>query len=260
MVIEQFPQQGLSVRKGRTVTLLVSMGKDVYTVPALTGLKREDAEQLLVKQNINYDITVIQNPDYPVDTVISQDIPPNQETDRNVKIKLLVNSDIAEGQFRIADYSRQSLELVAKSLIANSIQPVIEEEPVQSPDEDGLIINQDVLSNTVVPKNSEIHLKVGIYEEDAVKRQKTRYRIFSFKLENMSTLSSNETAASQDDSLNKSQASVKIMLTDEANDQVEIYNQNQNYGNYIILCFKTLGKAKLTLFVDNNFLKEIPYE
>ncbi len=260
MVIDQFPQQGLAVRKGRTVTLIVSMGKDVYTVPSLAGLKREDAEQLLTKLNISYDVTIIQSPDYPVDTVISQDISSNQEVDRNVKMKLLVNSDIAEGQFRIGDYSRQSLELVAKTLIANSIQPVIQEEPVQNPDEDGLIINQNIISNTIVPKNSEVRLQVGIYEEDPVKREKTRYRIFSFKLENMSTISSNETGGSQDESLNKSQASIKIMLTDEANDQKEIYNQTQNYGNYIILCFKTVGKAKLGLFVDNNFIKEIPYE
>jgi beta-lactam-binding protein with PASTA domain len=259
-VIEQLPQQGLAVRKGRTVILLVSMGKDVYIVPSLTGLKREEAEQILTKLNISYDITVIQSHDYPVDTVISQDIQPNHEVDRSVKMKLLVNSDIAEGQFRVADYSRQSLELVAKTLIANSIQPVIQEEPVQNPDEDGLIISQNILSNSIIPRNSEIHLQVGVFEDDAVKRQKTRFRIFSFKLENMSTISSNETGPSQDDSLNKSQANVKIMLTDEANDEKEIYNQTQNYGNNIILCFKTLGKAKLTLIVDNNFVKEIPYE
>ena len=259
-VIEQFPQQGLAVRKGRTVTLLVSMGKDVYVVPALTGMKREDAEQLLTKLNINYDITVIQSQDYPVDTVISQDSQPNQELDRNVKLKLLVNSDIAEGQFRIADYSRQSLELVAKTLIANSIQPVIQEAPVQNPDEDGLIISQNILSNTVVPRNSEVHLQVGVYEEDPVKRQKTKYRIFSYKLESMSDLSSNENSLSQDETLSKSQAGVKIMLTDEANDQKEIYNQTQNYGNNIVLCFKTIGKAKLTLIIDDNFVKDIPYD
>ncbi len=258
-VLEQFPSQGSAVRKGRTVTLLVSMGKDVYTAPALTGLKREEAEQLLTKLNISYEVTIIQSSDYQVDTVISQDIPPNQEEDRNVKMKIVVNSDVGEGQFRVADYSRQALELVARTLIVNSIQPVIEETPVQNADEDGLILSQSVQSNTIVPKNSEIRLKVGIFEDNDVKKQKARYRIFSYHLESISSVSSNE-AAVMDESLAKNQANIKIMLSDEVNDQQEVFNKMQNYGDYIILCFKAYGKAKLTLFIDNSFVKEFPYE
>ncbi len=259
LVIDQFPSQGALVRKGRTVTLLVSMGKDVYAVPVLSGLKREDAEQLLAKLNISYDITIIQSSDYPVDTVISQDLPPGQEAGRDVKLKLLVNSDIAEGQFRVSDYSRQSLELVAKTLIANSIQPVIQEVSVQNPDEDGLIVSQSIISNSIVPKNSEIKLEVGVYEEDSAKRDKTKYRIFSYRLESLSSVSTNA-ADVPDESLTNNQVNVKIVLSDEANEQKEIYNQTQKYGNTIILCFKSLGKSKLTLFIDNSFIKEIPYE
>jgi hypothetical protein len=90
--------------------------------------------------------------------------------------------------------------------------------------------------------------------------EKTKYRIFTYRLENLSGVSASNTAEVPDESLTNDQANVKIVLSDEANDEMEIYNQTQKFGNTIILCFKTQGKSKLTLFIDNSFVKEIQYE
>lgn len=257
-VLDQYPSKGSSVRKGRTVSLLVSMGKDVYTVPNLVGMNREEAENLLTKLNITYSITVIQSADYAINTVISQDIPPGKEVDREVRINLLVNSDVGEGQYRIGDYTKQPLEIVARTLLLNSVQPVIEGTPVSNPEEDGLVVEQNILSNTVVPKNSEIRLRVGIYEENNQKRQIARYLVFSYKLESLTSISPGE--SSSNENLSQKTADVKIILSDEANEQREILNKPVKYGDWIVVCFKAYGKAKLSLFVDNNFIKEIPYE
>jgi serine/threonine-protein kinase len=251
-VIEQFPKNGITVKKGRTVTLLVSMGKDVYITPSLTGMKREDAEKLLLQLGIGYEITVIQSSDFEINTIISQDIPAKTEVDRNQKLNIVVNSDVSKNEFRLSDYTKQSLDMVAKTLIAGSIQPIIEKVPTKVEEEDGIVLSQSISGGTVVAKNSDIRLQVGVYGENDKDRDSYNYYVFSYFLNTLDTSGTNSEADNQ--------ASVKITLSDEQKQQDEIYNQNASYGDYIIVSFKAYGKAKLNLFINNNFVKEIPYE
>lgn len=256
-VIDQFPKKGITVRRGRVVTILVSMGKDVYTVPKLVGLQRQEAEQLLFKMNINYEISVIQTPDFAVNTVVGQDIPPDTEVERSVKLKILVNSDVSRGETRIADYSRQNIDMVVKTLAANSIQPILEKIIAKNPDEDGLVLSQSVAAGTVVQKNSDILLSVGVYGENEDEKNKFKYYIFTYFLESTNTVSSNEKAPTN---AVDNQANVRVTLVDEKNEEQEIYNKSVNYGEYVITTFKAYGKVKLNLIINNSFIKEAYYE
>jgi eukaryotic-like serine/threonine-protein kinase len=259
-VIEQYPRPGITVRRGRTVTLLVSMGRDVYTTPNVVGLTRENAEKLMGQMNVNYEITVVQNPDFAVDTVISQDIPPNKEVERAVKMKVLVNSDVNRGEFRVGDFTRQGADLVVKTLLANGVQPILEKITTKNPDEDGMILSQGTASGIVIPKNSQIRLQVGVYGDDDMEREKYNYYIFSYYLATIGTVSSNEASTLGDPSLANKDAAVRILLSDEKDQQQEIYNKNILYGETISLTFKAYGKAKLSLFVNNALMKEMEYE
>jgi serine/threonine-protein kinase len=256
-VIDQYPGKGATVRKGRAVTLVVSMGKDVYITPNLTGKSREEAEKMLNELNISYEITVLQSADFALDTVVSQDIPPKTEKDRNVKIKLLVNSDVGRGDFRISDYTKQSVDNVVKTLVFNSIQPLIEKVPSRNPDEDGFVLSQSVSAGTVVPKNSDIRLQVGVYGEDDLEAEKYNYYVFSYYFAPPASENSNQNNSTN---IAEEQQTVKIILSDEKNTQAEIFNKSVRYGETIALAFKAFGKAKLSLIVNNNFVKEIPYE
>lgn len=260
-VLEQYPKKGVTVKKGRTITLIVSMGRDVYTAPSLVGMPRDAAEKLLNKLNISYEITVVQTQDYAVDTVISQDIPANREMERNVKMKLLVNSDVSSSEFKVGDYSHQPLENSVKTLMANSIQPVLEKVATKNPDEDGIVLSQNIASETVVPKNSDIKLQVGVYGEDDMERDIANYYIFSYPLVTMDTsASTNEGALAADQTLNDKELVVKITLSDAKAQQQEIFNKTTHTGDMIILTFKAFGKAKLNLFINNSFIKEVSYE
>lgn len=259
-VIEQYPRPGITVRKGRTVTLLVSMGRDVYTTPNVTGMNRDEAEKVLNQMNVNYEMTVVQNPDYPVNTVISQDIPPNKEVERSVKLKILVNSDVNRGEYRVGDFTRQGADLVVKTLLANSIQPILEKVTTKNPDEDGIILSQSTASGAVIPKNTQIKLQVGVYGEDDLEREKYNYFVFSYYLATLDTAVSNETTAEGDPGLATKEAAVRILLSDEKDQQQEIYNKNALFGEQIAVTFKAYGKAKISLFINNNFVKETDYE
>lgn len=259
-VIEQFPRPGITVRKGRIVTLLVSMGRDVYTAPNVVGMNRDEAEKILNQMNVNYEMTVIQNPDYAVNTVISQDIPPNKEVERSIKMKILVNSDVNRGEYRVGDFTRQGVDLVVKTLLANSVQPALEKVTTKNADEDGMVLSQSTAPGTVIPKNTQMTLQVGVYGEDDLEREKYNYYVFSYYLNTLGTVSSNDAAAMGDTNLANREAAVRILLSDEKDQQQEIFNKNALYGEQISLTFKAYGKAKLSLFINNNFVKEMSYE
>ncbi len=258
-VIEQYPRKGATVRLGRTVTLLVSMGRDVYITPSLIGLTRQEAEKKLSQLNINYEITIIQTSDFPVNTIISQDIPPNKQMDRSVKLKLLVNSDVSRGEIKIGDYTRQNVDTIVKTLYLGSIQPVLEKVATKNSDDDGLVLSQSIAAGNVVPKNSEIKLQIGVYGEDDQERDKYNYHIFTYILAPEISLSSSNTV-STDSLQGQDQANVVITCDDEKNEQQEIYNKTVRYGEFIITTFKAYGRAKLNLIINNSFVKEVVYE
>lgn len=253
-VIEQYPRPGITVRRGRTVTLLVSMGRDVYRTPNVVGLVREEAEKILNQMNVNYEMTVVQNSDYAVNTVISQDIPPNKEVERSVKMKILINSDVNRGEYRVGDFNRQGVDLVVKTLLANSIQPILEKVTTKNPDEDGIVLSQSTASGTVIPKNTQLTLQVGVYGEDDLERDKFNYFVFSYYLATL------DTATNADTGQVNQEAAVRILLSDEKDQQQEIYNKNALFGEQIAVTFKAYGKAKVSLFINNNFVKETDYE
>lgn len=249
-VLDQYPKPGVTVRKGRTVTLLISKGRDVYTVPDLSGKNLGDAEQILRHLNISYEMTVIQSRDYPTNVVISQNIAPNTEVERAVPLKLVVNSDVSAGQFKVGDYVRQRLDVVLKPILSSGVRPVIMKSVTRNPDEDGVVISQNFNPGTIVPSDSDIQLFVGVYGEDDRETSMYNFGYFNY------TLSSVDAAGDETASYD-----VRLVLQDERNEPTEIYaNTTARMGELIVAPFKYYGKAVIRLVINNAIVKEVTYE
>lgn len=248
-VIKQFPSKGLTVRKGRSITLIVSLGKDVYTVPDIVGKKREEVEELLVKSNISFATTVIKDSNYPLGVVISQEPKAGIEVERSVKMKLLINSDIEAGKFRIENYKNQAIENVVRTLIQNSIFPVIEKQVATSIDDDGKILDQDIEAGSVVPLNSEIKLFVGVYGESEEEIKSGNYHYFYY---NLSSLSGESKIATEYE--------IRVVISDNLSSSKEIYSTKMSEAGPILTVFKSYGKTHLVLIVNNSVVKEVYYE
>ena len=180
MVLSQYPKQGLTVRKGRTVRLLVSMGKDIYVVPNLLGMLREQAEKLLQKKNIPYDMVMISSDSAQTNAVISQDIKAGKEVDRSQKLKILVNSDIRKNEFRVENYVHKLADYAVRTLFENGIVPHLKKTLVDEQEKDGMILAQSVEQGTIIKKNSNIDLDVGVFDEDDIEKAKNDYHTFRY--------------------------------------------------------------------------------
>ncbi|MGC8765822.1 MAG: PASTA domain-containing protein [Brevinematia bacterium] len=248
-VIKQFPSKGLTVRKGRSVTIVVSLGKDVYTVPDVVGKSKEEAEDLLVKSNISFTTTIIRDQSYPLGVVISQEPSPGIEVERGVKMKLLVNSDVEAGKFRVEDYKNQSVENVVRMMIQNSITPLIEKQIATSVDDDGKVLDQSISAGSVVPLNSEIKLFVGVYGDSEEEIKLANYHYFYYNFTSMGG-----------ELKGGSLYNVKVIISDELSSSKEIYTRNMTEPSPILTVFKSYGKTHLVLIVNNSMVKEVYYE
>ena len=72
-MIDSPPAQGTSVRRGSTVTLVVSKGKEKVAVPAVAGKQRDEAEQLLRDAGLQPSVTEREDDEADPGTVLEQD-------------------------------------------------------------------------------------------------------------------------------------------------------------------------------------------
>jgi serine/threonine-protein kinase len=248
MVLEQHPKPGLTVRKGRTVRLLVSLGRDVYTVPDLRGMYRPDAERRLRELNIPFEVTVIQSDAFPTNTIISQDLTPNREVDRSVRMRIVANSDIGRDDYRVPDFTKRPVDYAVRTMYSQGVIPRLNKVITDVREEDGLVITQSARAGSIILKNTAIDINVGVYGEDELERQKYNYHVFRHFI-----------PARPDTEDSEAMANVRITVFDELGEERDIVNKTEKYGSVITVTFKSFGRTRLFLIVDNNFVKEVEY-
>ncbi|MFN3659937.1 MAG: PASTA domain-containing protein [Brevinematales bacterium] len=245
IIIDQFPKPGITVRQGRTIKILVSMGKDTYTVPSLVGKTREEAENLLRQLNIPYEITVIQSDEYALNTVISQDKKENLVVDRNEKLMLVVNSDIKSTEARVPSLLGKTIDTAARDAInaglAVKLLPFLTDDETK----EGIVMAQSLEANTIVPKNTDIAIEVGIY---ARVPSATQYRYYLFT----------HTVRSMNEA-NTSDVSVLVVMVDENSRPIQLFNSTIPQGQIIVIPFKALGTATVQVFINNSLVREETY-
>ena len=72
-MIETSPSEGTTVRKGSTVTLVVSRGKEKVAVPDVVGKTREEAQRALREADLESAVTEREDQDAEPGTVLEQD-------------------------------------------------------------------------------------------------------------------------------------------------------------------------------------------
>lgn len=91
-VVEQDPEPGITVRKGRTVKVRVSAGLADVHVPNVIGRTVRQAELILTRIGLNVgEITDVHDDTVPKDAVIDQTPKPRTKVKRGTKVNLLVS-------------------------------------------------------------------------------------------------------------------------------------------------------------------------
>jgi len=167
-VIETRPQPGTLVERGSRVTAVVSRGVEQVTVPEVTGLDRSGAERALRDAGLEVTVTEEQTDDEAPGQVLRQDPAGGERVNPGTTVSLAVAiappEETPEPTPEVPDVVDLSAEDAAAALSAAGYVVARVTEPVDSPDEDGVVLAQDPGGGEELEAGSRVTITVGAFD------------------------------------------------------------------------------------------------
>jgi beta-lactam-binding protein with PASTA domain/predicted Ser/Thr protein kinase len=165
-VIETTPPEGSTARKGSTVTLAVSRGKERAAVPDVVGRPRDEAERLLQDAGFKTAVSEEESEDEDPGTVLRQEPAAGTQVAQGATVDLVVAK--APEEVPVPGVIDSTEEEATQALEDAGFKVRTDDAPVQTPDEDGIVVDQDPSPDTPRPKGSTVTITVGRFEPDVV--------------------------------------------------------------------------------------------
>jgi beta-lactam-binding protein with PASTA domain/predicted Ser/Thr protein kinase len=165
-VIETTPPEGSTARKGSTVTLAVSRGKERAAVPDVVGRPRDEAERLLQDAGFKTAVSEEESEDEDPGTVLRQEPAAGTQVAQGGTVDLVVAK--APEEVPVPGVIDSTEEEATQALEDAGFKVRTDDAPVQTPDEDGIVVDQDPSPDTPRPKGSTVTITVGRFEPDVV--------------------------------------------------------------------------------------------
>jgi eukaryotic-like serine/threonine-protein kinase len=164
-VIETSPPEGSTARKGTTVTLVVSRGKEKVSVPDVVGRPRDEAERTLQDAGLQASVKEEESEDADPGTVLRQDPVAGTALAKGKTVVLVVAK--APADVPVPGVIDAPEDDAVRALEDAGFKVKKEEAPVETPDEDGIVVDQDPSPDTPRPKGSTVTITIGRFEPAA---------------------------------------------------------------------------------------------
>jgi beta-lactam-binding protein with PASTA domain/predicted Ser/Thr protein kinase len=155
-VIRQSPSPGDRIEQGNTVTIFVSKGKPVTTVPSVIGLASEDAVAQLKDAHLNFR-KIPADSDEPAGQVLDQTPSAGAEVREGTAVRIKVSKGpqpVAVPAVISDSYATASSRLQAQDF-AVARKNVASEEPAET------VVDQEPAAGSFVPKGTTVTLSVS---------------------------------------------------------------------------------------------------
>jgi len=161
-VIETSPSERSRLERGRTVTLVVSRGPRKVEVPGVVGKDRDEAERLLEARGLQ--VTFTEREDA------------NQEPGTVLQMSPVAGSDVARGTTVTLTVAREPSQVAVPQVVDDPVNDAVDtleeagfrvrqrEEKVDTPDDDGVVLDQSPAAGQKRDKGSRVILTVGRFE------------------------------------------------------------------------------------------------
>lgn len=130
-VVGTDPAAGSPVKKGQSVTVLVSAGRQTVLMPAVIGLGEQAARDAITSAGLVVGtITSINDPQIAAGTVLSADSAGgNVDTGAEVALGTTVNLKVASGKVVLNDVTGYTVDAATRDLEANGLQVATVDDP-----------------------------------------------------------------------------------------------------------------------------------
>jgi serine/threonine-protein kinase len=155
-VFRQEPGPGERIEKGNAVTIFVSSGKPMTTVPDVRGRSRDDAAAMLARAGLEPNVREIAS-EKEINTVIAQDPAPGERVARGSRVRINVSKGPA--QVPVPPVVGKPFEQASSELQGRGF--AVARRDVDSNQPAGTVIAQDPAANTFANKGSTVRLSVS---------------------------------------------------------------------------------------------------
>jgi beta-lactam-binding protein with PASTA domain/predicted Ser/Thr protein kinase len=164
-VIETSPPERSRLERGQTVTLVVSRGARQVEVPDVVGRDRDEAERLLSGRGFEVTSNEREDAEREPGTVLAQSPAPGTKVDKGRTVTLTVAK--APPQVKVPDVLDDPVAEAEATLKAAGFKVRKRSEPVDTAEDDKIVLDQSPGPDEERDKGSRVTLIVGRFEAEA---------------------------------------------------------------------------------------------
>jgi beta-lactam-binding protein with PASTA domain/predicted Ser/Thr protein kinase len=161
-VIETRPSARTQLDIGRTVTIVVSSGPESVAVPDVAGLDEDEARTRIEAAGLGVETTDEESEENP-GTVLVQDPEAGTEVRKGDTVTLTIAKE--PSQVAVPDLAGSPINDALDALSQAGFVPAQETTPVETPDEDGIVVEQRPAAGSDRKKGSKVTLVVGRFDD-----------------------------------------------------------------------------------------------
>jgi serine/threonine-protein kinase len=157
-VIRSSPSPGLRAKRGTTVTISVSSGPKLVTVPDVLNQTEDSARSELDAAGLVTDVDTEEN-DAPEGTVVSEDPGPGSRVEEGETVKIVVSE--GPGDVSVPNVVGQSRSTATANLSAANLGVTIVTVDTEVKSEDEQVLDQTPSAGNRVPPGTDVTIDVG---------------------------------------------------------------------------------------------------
>lgn len=231
-VVSQYPEAGSIVKEQRLVTIYISKGGEMVTMPDIRGLTLKIAQGKLGELGLKIGKVDEEFSDQPAETILSQNPKAASQVAKGSTIDIVISKGV-NNKVKLADFRGNKLEAVTKQLESLKLKVGNITEVNDNNSANGTILGQNPAPGTEVDENSNIDFTIA-----KTSQQKTAMGVLTYTIP--------EGAAKQ---------AVQIVVTDNDGRHI-IYENIHKPGDKIQKPIELNGQTRAQLYLNGSLVLE----
>ncbi len=237
LVSEQSPKANNYVKRGQTVEVVLSKGNPKVKVPQIEGQTFAQAQIALAGSRLRVGRESLMNSQEPRDMVLAQVPAPDDLVDSFTEVNVLVSIGPKDPAFIMPDIQNQPMEKAFKALRPAGITIDKIKSEVHDDLDSETVLNQTPPAGTKIQKKDSVSFVVSAKSSDA--NLKARYSKVMFDMPPG----------------NPKRLQIDVF---DASGTRTLYNKMESPMDHVELGVSVTGKASAEIYLNQEFLKEIP--
>lgn len=179
-ISSQTPEEGASVKAGKTITVNISKGMKEGTVPKIEGMTYESAVYLLEKYGYKVGSVTQQTSTQPKDIVLSQNPEAGDEATPGTAISFVVSKGTEETEAIVPLLVGMELDAAKEALELAGLKPGLVTYEESDAYEENQVFWQQYTAETVLAKDTTVDIKVSGVDPSSVPQEVSMYINYSY--------------------------------------------------------------------------------